>query len=237
MSVSKRRLEPAIEYPESDGKPMAETDFHIQLIVDLRSTLREFFRAQERVYVGSNMLLYYVEGDRTQNIAPDIFVVRGIAKHPRRVYKLWEEGRAPNVIIEISSQETKSIDTGWKKQLYAWLGVPEYFIFDPDYKRKPPLRAFRLRGKEYVEEAVTGGRVRSEELGLELVNTGAILRLRNPQTGEFLRTLEEEAEARRQAETARQAEAEARRQAEAELERLRAELAKLKGQPAKKKKQ
>src|SRR5581483_3630558 len=119
MSVSKRRLEPAIEYPESDGKPMAETDFHIQLIVDLRSTLREFFRAQERVYVGSNMLLYYVEGDRTQNIAPDIFVVRGIAKHPRRVYKLWEEGRAPNVIIEISSQETKSIDTGWKKQLYA----------------------------------------------------------------------------------------------------------------------
>ncbi len=51
-----------------------------------------------------------------------------------------------------------------------------------------PLRAFRLRGQELVEEVVSQNRVRSEALGLELVNDGQTLRLLNPQTGEFLRT-------------------------------------------------
>jgi hypothetical protein len=86
---------------------------------------------------------------------------------------------------------------GWKKDLYAWLGVKEYFIFDPEYKLKPPLRAYRLRGQELVEEMVVGNRVTSEELGLELVNNGKTLRLYNPQTGEFLRTPAEEAASRR----------------------------------------
>jgi hypothetical protein len=104
--------------------------------------------------------------------------------------------------------------------LYAWFGVPEYFIFDPEYKLKPPLRAFRLRGKAYVEEAVTGNRTMSKELGLELVNTGKTLRLFDPKTGQFLPTPQEAVAALRQA--------------EAELERLRAELAQLKRKPAKK---
>src|SRR5581483_5969668 len=117
----------------------------------------------------------------------------------------------------------------------------EYFIFDPEYKLKPPLRAFRLPGKELIEEAVTGNRVSSAELGLELVNTGKTLRLLNPQTGQFLYTPPEEAAARSQAE-ARAAEAAAAHQqaearaaaAEAELARLRAELAQLKRKPVKK---
>lgn len=224
-----------VEYPESDGEPMAETDKHRQLMVDLIEALKNHFAAEPDVYVSGNMLLYYIEGEPEQSIAPDVFVVRGIKKHERRIYKLWEEGRAPNVVIEVSSRKTKKKDKGLKKQLYAWLGVKEYFIFDPEYKRKLPFRAFRLHGQEYVEEAVTAGHVRSAELGLELVNTNKTLRLRNTQTGEFLRTPEEEATGRRQAEDrASQAEdrasqeAEARRRAEAELERLRAELAQLK---------
>jgi len=227
MSVGKRKLISEVDYPESDGEPVAETDLHIQSIFDLRFALRDFFRRDELVYVGSNLLLYYVEGDPSKSVAPDVFLVRGVTKHDRRIYKLWEEKHPPNVVIEVSSRKTKDEDLKWKKQLYAWLGVNEYFIFDPEYKLKPPLRAYRLRGKEYVEEAVTGGRVISEELNLELVNTGQALRLCDPHTGHFLLTPQEEAMARREAEARAAA-------AEAEMARLHAELARLKRRPAKK---
>ena len=193
MSARQKDILRNIDYPESDGEPMAETDKHIQLMIDLRFALREFFRDEELVYVGSNLMFYYVEGDPTKSVAPDVFVVRGVGKHDRRTYQLWEEGQAPQVVFEISSRKTKNEDLTWKKQLYAWLGVAEYFIFDPEYKLQPPLRAFRLHGKDLVEEIVSNNRVTSEELGLELVNDGKTLRLFNPQAGEFLRTPAEEA--------------------------------------------
>lgn len=244
MSVRKHKqiaeVTAEIEYPESDGQPMAETDKHRDLMFALIAALQNHFADEPDVYVSGNLLLYYIEGDPTKCVAPDVFVVRGVAKHERRIYKLWEEGRAPNVVIEVSSRKTTKEDLSWKKQLYAWFGVAEYFIFDPEYKLKPPLRAFRLRGKEFIEEAVTGNRVLSAELGLELVNTGKTLRLLDQQTGEFLPTPQEEAVARRQAEAQAAEAAIARRQAEAraaaaeaELARLRAELAQLKRKPIK----
>jgi Uma2 family endonuclease len=201
-----------VDYPESDGEPMAETDTHRQLMVALIESLSNHFAEDPEVYVSGNLLLYYVEGDPTKSVAPDVFVVRGVPKGERRIYKLWEEGRAPQAVIELSSRKTKSEDLKWKRQLYAWLGVREYFIFDPEYTLKPPLRAFRLRGGQLVEEAVTGQRVMSHELGLELVNDGRTLRLFNPRTGELLLTPAEEAVARREAEqrAAREAERAAR---------------------------
>jgi Uma2 family endonuclease len=50
-----------------------------------------------------NLLLYYIEDNPRRNVSPDVFVVRGAGNHQRRVYKLWEEGRPPDVVIEISS--------------------------------------------------------------------------------------------------------------------------------------
>ena len=206
MSARQKDLLKYIEYPESDGQPMGETDKHRQMMVDLIEALKNYFAPEPAVYVSGNLMCYYVEGDTSKSISPDVFVVRSAAKHERRVYKFWEEP-APQVVLEISSRKTRKDDFGWKKELYAWLGVREYFVFDPEYKLKPPLRAFRLRGQELVEEVVTGNRVVSQELGLELVNDGKTLRLFHPQTGEFLRTPPEEF-------AARQLEAAARQQAE-----------------------
>jgi len=246
MSLRKRVAATSIVYPESDGKPMAETELHRQLMVNLIEALKNFFASQPDVYVSGNMFIYYVEGDTSKNVAPDVFVVRGVGKrlgeYRRRVYKIWEEGVAPCVVIEVSSSETKNEDLQRKKQLYAQLGVKEYYIFDPEYRYlKPSFRAYWLSGDQYVELAITNRRVQSEELGLELVNTGETLRLFDPSRGKFLLTPEEAdsayqaAEARvASAEAARQAEAEARRQAEAELEKLRAENARLKRKPSKK---
>ncbi|MGH9767908.1 MAG: Uma2 family endonuclease, partial [Blastocatellia bacterium] len=177
MSLRKRDAVTSIIYPESDGKPMAETELHRQLMINLIEALRNFFSLQADVYVSGNMFIYYVEGDTSKNVAPDVFVVRGVGKRlgerTRRVYKLWEEGVAPCVVIEVSSSETKNEDLQRKKSLYAQLGIKEYFIFDPEYRYlKPPFRAYRLSGDQYVELAITNRRVSSEELGLELVNTG-----------------------------------------------------------------
>ncbi|MGH9833316.1 MAG: Uma2 family endonuclease [Blastocatellia bacterium] len=227
MSVSKKDLFTTVYYPETDGEPMAETDAHRQLMVDLIESLKTFFAGKADVYVSGNLLLYYVPGDNQKSVAPDVFVVRGVGKRKRRIYKLWEEGRAPSVVIEVSSKETKKKDLGEKKDLYAQLGVREYFIFDPEYKLKPPFRAFRLSGDQYVELAVTGGRVRSDELGLELVNTGQILRLFDPQTGRILLTPEEEAEARLEAATQAEQAEERAEQAEERAALLAAKLREL----------
>ena len=191
MSARQQDILKFIEYPESDGQPMGETDKHILLMMTLRFMLDEFFRVTPRVYVGSNLMCYYVEGDPKKSISPDVFVVRGAEKGERRVYKFWEEP-APQVVIELSSRKTSKADLTTKKDIYASLGVREYFIFDPEYRLAPPLRSFRLHGADLIEEMVMGNRVVSAELGLELVNDGTNLRLLNPQTGEFLRTPAEE---------------------------------------------
>ncbi len=139
-----------VDYPESDGKPIAETDVHRQAIFDTIVTLSDFFRDRPDVYVTGNLLLYYEAGNPAAAVAPDVFVVFGVAKHLRRTYKVWEEGRAPAVVIEFTSRATALEDQGNKRVLYAWLGVSEYFLCDPlaEYLA-PPLQGFRLAEGEY----------------------------------------------------------------------------------------
>ena len=107
MSRLKKTFAETIDYPESDGKPMGETDTHVDLIINLRLALRRFFRRKRDVYVSGNMMMYYVEGDPTKSVSPDVYVVKGVRKGQRRTYKIWEEGRAPDVVFEISSRKTR----------------------------------------------------------------------------------------------------------------------------------
>jgi Uma2 family endonuclease len=199
-------------YPESDGTPMAETDLHRKLMLEIIFALSHFFRNDPNVYVSGNLFLYYVKGDPKKNVAPDIFFVRGAPKGDRRVYCLWEEKVAPQVVLEISSQHTFKDDVFKKFHIYQKLGVREYFIFDPtsDYIKESPLIGFRLEDREYVEMELNGDRLHSDELGLDLVIVENTLRLLDPLTGNLLLTTDEEAEARLRA--------------EAEVERLRAEI-------------
>jgi Uma2 family endonuclease len=206
MSVLRKDRLETIEYPESDGRPMAETDVHRRLMNDLISELEWFFRDNPNVYVSGNLLLYYIEGDPTRRVSLDVFAVKGVGKGDRRIYKLWEEKRAPDVVFEISSRQTWREDLHLKHRLYEQLGVSEYFVFDPEYDYLvEPLVANRLVAGTYEPVEVVGGRVRSEVLGLELVDTGKTLRLLDPATDSYLATPDEEREMRRtlEAETAR----------------------------------
>ena len=182
-------------YPERDGKPMGETDFHITVLLYLRQALRFLFRRDERVYVAADMLFYYEEGNPTEVKVPDVFVVKGISKHDRRIYKLWEEGVTPCTIFEITSRSTRLEDIGTKRALYEMLGVHEYFLFDPlaEYLR-PQLQGFRLVQGSYQPMVQSAdGTLTSEELGVILQPAGALLRLVDSATGEPIPTLDEAA--------------------------------------------
>jgi len=208
-----------IHYPESDGKPLGETDVHIDALIYLREALRDYFRDDPLTYVAGNMLLYYEEGNPTACVAPDVFVVQGVVKGERRTYRLWEEGQPPAVVFEITSRGSRLEDLGTKRVVYAMLGVRGYFLYDPlgEYLR-PPLQGYRLQEGEYQRIPPVGsGTFTSQALGLELRLEEGRLRLVNPATGERLLTPAEALVARRFA--------------EAELERLRAEVARLRGEP------
>ncbi len=219
MSYAQHAAVRAVEYPESDGKPMAETDTHARTIIQLRESLDEYFLNDPEVYVSGTLLIYYAQGDPKQRVAPDVFVVRGVPKGERRVYFLWEEGVVPSVVFEISSRGTYREDLHKKWRLYAELGIPEYYLYDPEYDYlKESLVAFRLTNGMLEEVPVPDGVIHSPALGLDLVDTGVSLRLRDPQTGQFLPT-----RAERRA---------AQEQAEAEVVRLRAEIERLRAAQA-----
>ncbi len=216
-----RRGDAEIVYPESDGKPMAETDKHLDQMFYLVGALKLWFQRRSRVYVAGNNLIHYHQGDPKQRVSPDVYVVKGVEKRQRRVYKLWEEKRAPCVAIEISSKGTRREDLVTKFRLYRdVLRVKEYYIFDPLREYLPGrLKAWGLVRGVYVERPIEGDRILSHELGLYLAEE-EILRLVDPRTGEMLRTFAEEAEGRRR-------EAEGRRRAEAQRDALREELSRL----------
>jgi Uma2 family endonuclease len=219
-----------LDYPTSDGKPMAETDWHRDLMIALIQTLGAYFAADPRVYVSGNLLVFYEPGDRRRHVSPDVFVVKGVPKQARPNYLLWREAKGPDVVVELTSRTTRREDVSRKFELYQGrLCVPEYFLFDPlgDYLR-PPLQGYRLRRGRYEPITAVSGRLPSRVLGLHLEANGNDLRLYDPTAGQWLPTAEEARRAAedqaRQVEKARRREAKARRQAEVELERLRREL-------------
>ena len=204
-----------VNYPTSDGKPMAETDWHRDLMAALIQTLNAYYANDPMVYVSGNLLVFYEPGNRRRHVSPDVFVVKGVEKRQRPNYLIWDERKGPEVVIELTSRTTREEDLEDKYELYLRLRVSEYFLFDPlgDYLR-PPLEGYRLLRGRYKAITPVHGRLPSKVLGLHLEGHGRELRLYNPATKQWLPTPDE---ALRQAE-------EARRQAESEVEHLRREL-------------
>ena len=253
-----------VDYPCSDGLPMAESQLHAECIMYVCKALQWHFEqhhatdryasdaaravttgAAHDVYVSANMFLYYEQGNLEAVAAPDVFVVRGAPVHLRDSYRLWDEPKGPDFVLEVTSKSTRNTDQAKKRALYASLGVEEYFLYDPraEYLR-PPLQGYRLEGVGYRLVSGTsrlpggGASLYSAVLGLELRDErrSQRLRLHDPATGRDLLTYREEIAARRTAEAhaaqeaaARRVEAAARRAAEARVAELEARLRALEG--------
>ncbi len=176
---------------------MAETDAHEIPRMYAVTGLRDFFRYHRDVYVSGNLLIYYEEGNVNAAVAPDVFVVFGVPNRPRPIYNLWEEGKSPDFVLEITSRHTRNEDHGPKRELYQWLGVQEYWQYDPtEGYPEPRLRGMRLVDGRYEALAATTvwGRslfVYSAVLGLELRVMEGDLRFHDPRTEHTILTLTE----------------------------------------------
>ena len=222
-------LHQEIEYPTADGQPMAETTLHRKIMSDMIEGLEHHFARVPDIWVGGNLFFYYEEGNPRAVVAPDVLLVHGVSKWDRPLYKLWEEGRVPSLVIEVTSSFTSDEDQGGKKEIYRRLGVAEYFLFDPygDYL-EPRLQGYRLESGGYVPmPSGPDGSLQSRTTGLLLRIEGERLRLVDPVTGRPLPWVKEEAEARQAAERRADEEAAARRAAEERLRILEEELTRL----------
>ena len=181
------RSAPTLTLPESDGKPMAETDKHRRVMMSLIQTLEHHFRHAPDVYVSGNLLIYYGTPENRHSVAPDVFVIFGVGKKDRRTYAVWEEGATPELVIEVASLGTYRQDFAKKKTTYASiLGVKEYYIYTPYEDPRLPFVGYRLVNGEYEEMDFRNDRLHSEVLGLELGEHEGELRFYNPSFGEWV---------------------------------------------------
>ena len=160
------------DLPYDDGEPM-ESDRHLQQINLLISTLRDAWQARDDFHVGGNMFVYFSETQARNNDfrGPDVFVVMDTVKRERKSWVVWEEnGRTPDVVIELLSGSTEKVDRGDKMRIYAkLLHVSEYYLFDPfvgvleSYLLDGATRTYRRR-----EPDLPGGDFTSEATGLAL---------------------------------------------------------------------
>ena len=199
-----------VHYPDSDGRFLPENPLQANAIVNLRLALAEHFRAVDRVVLEGDMFLYYQEGRPDLTVAPDVFVVLDHDLGGRPTYKFWEEGKPPDFALEVISPSSERMNSIVKRELYARLGIGEYFLFQPNPSRpEPRLKGYELDGAVYRElkphgTGETAGALLSRRLGVSLRCEGDKLRVRDLASGrdyawvgENLDLLEAEIESRR----------------------------------------
>ncbi len=200
MTVVSFPLQTFVEYPESDGKPLAESPLHFEVFSYLLNGFMAYFQEEQDIYVGGGNFFYYREGHPSANLVPDNFIVKGLDKEPRRTFKTWVEKRVPSVVIEITSEFTWLEDFGDKKILYQQLGVGEYFVYDPEQEMLAlALHGFRLDNKRYeaIQYDPENG-MPSREFGFALKIMQGKLRIVNPNTGSIMPTYQELCDSSRQ---------------------------------------
>jgi len=183
-------------YPESDGMPLPDGEFQVPLFVEVQTILSLFFMNDLNNHVNGNTFIYYEEGNPQRFVSPDCYVAIGISMdsiESFNTYRIWEVGKPPDFVLEIGSPSTATTDLVSKRELYAEIGIPEYWRFDSTGGRfyREPLVGERLVDGEYRRldmEREPGGRVRghSEALGLDLCWDDGHLRFYDPAADRWL---------------------------------------------------
>jgi Uma2 family endonuclease len=221
---------PALDLPTEDGEPL-ESNWHRAEINLLIESIRTYWSDRTDYYMGGNMFVYYSdEQARTRDYrGPDFFVVLNVDGAPMRgAWVVWlEDGRYPNVIVELLSPSTAEGDRTVKKALYEQtFCTSDYFIYDPDSRG---FQGWHLVDGRYVElQFNEENRLWCEQLGLwvgpwdgkYLGEQARWLRFFDPEGNLVLIGAELAAQAIAQVDTL----AQELRQVRAELERLRTQL-------------
>lgn len=207
MSLGKALLSPQstqedVIFPPGDlysDEPPLETELHLRQIILLLSCLERWWRDRNDFYAVGNLTIYYSPHQRKSEDfrGPDFFVVRETERKTRKSWVVWEEnGKYPDVIVEILSPSTANTDKNFKKKLYqSTFRTPDYFWFDPDTQE---FVGFHLVDGEYQPLEPNGqGHLYSRQLGLYLGIHQGLLRFFTD-AGQLVPTPEEAADAERQ---------------------------------------
>jgi Uma2 family endonuclease len=158
------------ELPYNFGPPMDSEDARVQMEILIES-LNLHWQDRDDFYVGGDMALYFSELQVKKNdfLGPDVFVVLDTVKRVRKSWVVWQEERAPDVVIELLSASTEANDRGPKMRVYARaLRVAEYYLFDPETAE---LEGYRLNGALQAYDPMerdADGSYTSGRLGLKL---------------------------------------------------------------------
>jgi Uma2 family endonuclease len=162
------RLPTEDDLPYSDGMPM-ESQRHVLQLQLLMQSLQLHWAERNDVFIGGNMFVYFsAEQVKDKDFrGPDFFVVLNVPRRERKSWVVWQEGKGPDLVIELLSESTAAVDRGEKKQVCQdRLRVPEYFLYDP---MRGELTGFVLSNRKYRPlEPDAGGHVYSAVLELSL---------------------------------------------------------------------
>ena len=199
--------DPSVFYPCSDDEPMAEGDLQRRALIDISESLIHHYDDRPDVYVSADIFVYYEMNNPRRNIAPDVLVTFGVKDRERLSYFVWREGKAPDFVLEIASPNTWRRDATEKRDIYAAIGVTEYWRFDPNRGQiaQRVLIGERLNESGEYElipltesDGTLGGY--SAVLGLDLSVANRVLRMYDPLRQVWLRNFREEIAARQIAE-------------------------------------
>ena len=187
-----------IIFPPGDlysDEPPLETDIHLRQMILLIKCLDWLWRKRNDYFASGNLTIYYSPRQlKSEDFrGPDFFVVLGTERKSRKSWVVWEEdGKYPNVIVEIISRSTAATDRGLKKQIYQDIfRTPDYFWFEPDTLE---LAGFSLVSGQYQPiEPNPQGLLWSQQLGLYLGIYEEKLRFFTSD-GQLVATPEEDAE-------------------------------------------
>ena len=141
-----------IEYPSSDGKPMAENTRQAEWICTLLGGIDALFRDRDDVFVAADNYIFPIQGNSEARLAPDIYVAFGRPRGVRSSYLVWEENNIfPQVIMEILSPSNRPPEMANKFTFYEAHGAEEYYIYDPDTQVFQVYERRRRRLREVAE--------------------------------------------------------------------------------------
>ena len=229
-----------VVYPETDGMPLPDGEYQSPIFREVVGTLETHFSDRPDVHVNGNTMLYYEEGNPRRVVSPDCYVAFGVdvdAILRNNTYLLWDVGKPPDFVLEIGSSSTATNDLGQKRDLYARLGMGEYWRYDgtgSDFYREPLVGEYLEDGeyRRFELNRESGGMTwgHSPTLDLDLCWDNGRLRYYDPQARSYLLNREEEHAARIAALTAAESERAARQSAEARVAELEAELQRLRSE-------
>ena len=199
------------------------------------------YRELPNVFIDGGGFIFYNPENGNQRVAPDCYIafdvdVEAIYENLPNFW-IWEVGKAPDFVMEVASPSTAANDLGHKRDLYAELGIAEYWLFDPTggdlYGQ--PITGLRLIDGEYhpyeLHTAEDGSITsHSELLNLDFHWREDVFNVLDPTTGKTIDMVEVIQERLEEEQAALLKEREARLAAEAEAARLREQLRRLQQQ-------